>query len=326
MVLRYFDEKDQLTSEKVFNHIGQEVTDKIGLDDPIKRILVFVNGYRPTSLGSTFEENFNDIRKNGLEFPNSRNQLYQFDRYEYWNPWNKIDTRFKERINPGETYYADGHFSVATSNHRSLFNFTTTSSVYPKRCENLAKHTCKKSVSFWEMFGLATQYNTYELHRTTPNMRGFNIRRNNGRIAGRNLYQMLNELPNRSENDTLFIVAHSMGYAYSLGLLDELEGKINFGEYYIIAPENASAGTVNMSEWNKVWQYGEDYERHKFLAPCLMDGIAPQTKVGGLSENNRAFIPEKYYRRMGFYDSHFIGYYTWIFDLKSDETGYIQQR
>lgn len=326
MVVRYFDSDNQLVGEKAFNHIGLEITDKLDLADPIKRILVLVNGYRPTSLGSSFEDNFKDIQKNGLEFPNSKNQLYNFDRYEYWNPWNQMDVKFIERINPGEYYYADGHFSVATSNHRSLYNFTTTSSVYPHRCKDPEKHTCMKSVSFWEMFGIATQYNTYELHHTYPNRSGFNKRRENGRIAGRNLYQMLNELPNRSENDTLFIVAHSMGYAYSLGMLDELKGKINLGEFYIIAPENASAGAINVRSWNKVWQYGDDFDKHKYTAPCLMDGIAPQVKVAGLPAENRAFIPEENYRKMGFFDSHFIGYYQWIFDIDKDETGYIKQR
>jgi hypothetical protein len=149
---------------------------------------------------------------------------------------------------------------------------------------------------------------------------------NNGKIAGRNLYQILNEIPNKSTNDTLFIIAHSMGFAYAQGIIDELRGKINLGGYYIIAPENATAGKVEPREWKEIWQYGSDHNAHKDYAPCLLDGIAPQKKVGGLSGNHRIFIPEKFYNRMGFYDSHFIGHYRWIFDISRNESGYIKQR
>jgi len=124
----------------------------------------------------------------------------------------------------------------------------------------------------------------------------------------------------------LYIVAHSMGYAYCLGMIDELRGKIEFGGLYIIAPENASAGKVNMNEWKEVWQYGSNFGRYAKGAPCLLDGIAPQVKVAGLKTAQRVFIPDKYYKRMGFFDSHFIGHYTWIFDIPEGDPGYIQQR
>ena len=140
------------------------------------------------------------------------------------------------------------------------------------------------------------------------------------------MYQILNELPNKSKNDTLYIVAHSMGYAYTLGIIEKLRGKINFGGLYIVAPENAEAGTINPDEWSEIWQYGSDFEAHRLRAPCLLDGIAPQTKVGGLSPRQRAYIPEESYSKMGFFSSHFVGNYTWIFDLEKGETGYIQQR
>jgi hypothetical protein len=32
------------------------------------------------------------------------------------------------------------------------------------------------------------------------------------------------------------IVCHSMGYAYALGMLEVLKGKVSFGRLYIIAP------------------------------------------------------------------------------------------
>jgi len=137
---------------------------------------------------------------------------------------------------------------------------------------------------------------------------------------------LLNEIPSKSDNDTLYIVAHSMGYAYSLGIIDKVRGKINFGGFYIIAAENAESGEVKEDEWKEIWQYGSDFEAHKETAPCLLDGIAPQTKAGGLSPRNRVYIPEKLYSRMGFFDSHFVGHYTWIFDIPKGSAGYIEQR
>ena len=325
-VFNYLREDGEYAFQKVYNHLGKEITDKLELKDPAKRILLFVNGYRPTSLGQTFEENFADIRKNGLEFPNSKNLIYNFDRYDYWRPWKEIDILFQERLNPSETLYADGHFSVSTSNHRSLLNFTTLSATYPERCKD-GRHVCQKTtVSSWMYWGAGKQIKTVDLHSLESNRQGFNSRKLNGKIAGRNLQQMFNELPNKSSNDTLYIVAHSMGYAYTLGIIEQLRGKINFGGLYIIAPENASAGKVNVNEWNEVWQYGSNFDAHKLVAPCLLDGIAPQTKAGGLKAFHRTFIPEEAYKKMGFFDSHFIGNYTWIFDIPKNEAGYIEQR
>ncbi len=326
IVVDYRENDGTIYKQQVYNHLGIDITNKLHLNDPARRILVFVNGYRPTSIGHTFEENFNDIRKYGLEFPDSKNLVYSFDRYDYWRPWQAMDLQFIKRINPVETFYADGHFSVTTSNHRSLFNFTTISSIYPKRCPNWKKHTCylHRSVKAGILSGGKTK--TIKLHHTRPNKSGFWKRRMNGRIAGRNIYQMLNELPNSSENDTLYIVAHSMGYAYALGIIDELRGKIRFGDIYILAPENAASGSVHLNEWEQVWQYGSNFDGKKHDAPCLLDGVAPQFKAGGISEDNRIYIPRQFYTRKGFFDSHFIGYYTWIFDIPKGSAGYIPQR
>lgn len=325
-VFSYVDDKGKYIKQEAFNHLGVNITEKLKLRNPAKRILLFVNGYRSTSIGNSFEENFYDVLNHGLEFQNSRNIIYSFDRYSYWEPWNEMNKRFEQRLNPSESYYADGHHSVATSNHRSLINFTTLLSTYPKRCQNPKHHVCKKSQKGWPIIGLSREVNTIELMNLSPNKKGFKERKENGEVAGRNLFQIFNELPNLSQNDTLYIVSHSMGYAYTLGIIEKLRGKINFGGLYIIAPENASAGDVNPKEWKEIWQYGSDFEANRLSAPCLLDGIAPQIKVGGLSPRQRAYIPEKEYTKMGFFNSHFIGHYTWIFDLNNDESGYIIQR
>jgi hypothetical protein len=291
-----------------------------------KRILLFVNGYRPSSIGHSFEDNFADIRKNGLEFPNSSNLIYSYDRFDYWRPWQKMDERFEERINPTEIYYADGHHSVSTSNHGSLLNFTKLSAQYPKRCSNPKKHKCfTTELKSTGIFG-AKDVVTFDMLPQESNKKGFKLRRENGRVAAQNLLMMCNEIPNKSSNDTLYIVAHSMGYAYALGMIEELRGKVHFGGFYIIAPENAEEGSVKSEEWKEVWQYGSRLSKKSKDAPCLQDGIAPQTGVGGLGESHRIYIPNQLYKRKGFFDSHFIGYYSWILDLDHLEKGSIKQR
>lgn len=325
-VFSFKSKNDSLESQKVFNHLGIDITDKLELTDAAKRILVFVNGYRPTSVGHSFEDNFKDIKAKGLEFPNSANLIYDFDRFDYWSPWNNIDYRFQKRINPSETYYADGHFSVTTSNHESLINFTHLTTIFPKRCKNPNKHVCWKTTkNSTGIFG-DKKVDTYDLLPMHSNKKGFKERYRNGKIAGKNLLLMFNEIPNKSSNDTIYLVAHSMGYAYSLGMIDELRGKINFGGFYILAPENAAQGKVNLNEWQEVWQYGSKLNETEKDPPCLQDGVAPQSCAGGLSESNRSYIPDKFYKRKGFFDSHFVGYYTWIFDIDDGSVGHIRQR
>lgn len=325
-VVRYKNDNDSLIKEELFNHLGVNLTEKMDLKNPVERILVFVNGYRPTSLGSSVGENLSDIQNNGLEFPNSYNKIYPNDRFEYWHPWNEIDDLFKNRINPTNVFYADGHFSVATSNYRKLVEFTKTSAIYPKRCKNPQKHICYTSKTLKSKLFGSSQVKTYSLLERRSNKQGFNLRRKNGRIAGRNLLQALNELPNKSSNDTLFIVAHSMGYAYALGMIDVLEGQIQLGSFYIIAPENASAGKIHYTKWKEVWQYGSNFNQKGKDAPCLQDGVAPQFPVKGLPNQCRLYFPRKLYRNKGFFDSHFIGYYTWVLDIPKGRPGHIQQR
>lgn len=321
-VVNYLSNNGTLLDQRVYNHIGIDLTSKLTISDATKRILLFVNGYRPTSNGHSFEENFTNIQKNGIEFPNSSNLIYSYDRFNYWRPWKAFDEQFIKRINPTETYYADGHFSVETSNYRNLYSFSSLFTTYPRRCNNPKKHICKtQKIKSLGLYGDKV-VKTKDLLPRKSNQSGFDKRVNNGKIAGRNLLVMLNEIPNRSVNDTLYIVTHSMGYAYSLGIIEELRGKIAFGGYYIISPENASAGKVKLDEWGQVWQYGSDFITDP---PCLQDGVAPQTCAGGLSENERVYIPENLYYRKGFFDSHFIGYYEWIFKIPEGQKGRILQ-
>jgi hypothetical protein len=261
-----------------------------------------------------------DIKQKGLEYPNSENHLFNFDRYSYWRPWSEIDLLFQARLNADNIWYADGHHSVATSNHRSILNFSTNSVIYPKPCKNLNKHHCKFSENATKQ-----KVNSYELLATKSNVDGFALRKKNGEIAGKNLKQILNELPNQSKNDTLFIVAHSMGFAYSLGILNELRGKINFGGFYIIAPENAEAGKVKVSEWKDIVHYGCNLSAKNKAPACLQDGIAPQSNIQGLSSKEHVYFPMVLQKKMGYLGSHFIGNYLWTLEIPENQKGHIRQ-
>lgn len=325
IVINYVASDRTLEKQAVFDYTGLDITSKFKNENQAKRILVFVNGYRPTSIGQTFEENFSDIQNKGLEFPNSKNFIYDFDRFDYWQPWNKINLLLQKRINPNETYYADGHFSVSTSNYRSLINFTSTSTSYPKRCSNPKKHHCHKIQNATLTQFILDNSKTINLLKMRPNKNGFYYRKHKGKIAGKNLIQIINEIPGYSKNDTLYIVAHSMGFAYSQGMLEELRGKINFGAYYIIAPENGKTGKINPSEWKEVWQYGSNFNSKDGDEPCLQDGIAPQYNIPGLPFKNCIYIPKNLYHLKGFFDSHYIGNYTWILKIEENQPGYIRK-
>jgi hypothetical protein len=318
--------KGEQLSQDVYSYDGKKMVDfKSPIDVP-RRVLLFANGYRPTSSGQTLNENFKGIQAKGFEFPNSTNFIYNFDRYDYWQPWGAINEQFQNRINPSATFYADGHFSVSTSDYGSLLNFTRISQLYPLRCSTPNKHECYRVKNDNVLQFILPTSKTEKLLKMRPNTKGFEHRKTKGKIAGMNLLQELNPYPNQSENDTLFIIAHSMGYAYALGMIEVLRDKINFGEFYIIAPENAKSGKVNSEEWQQIWQYGSRFNLPNSDAPCLQDGVAPQSAVGGLPYHNRAFIPQNLYSQKGFFDSHFIGYYDWILKLNENEKGYMKQR
>jgi hypothetical protein len=56
-----------------------------------------------------------------------------------------------------------------------------------------------------------------------------------------------------------------------------------------------------------------------------LDGVAPQVLAGGLKKENRRYIPADLHEEKGFFDSHFVGYYSWIFDIPKGQKGSITQ-
>jgi hypothetical protein len=320
VVFRFHDETNQISKEKVYNHMGFELTQKLLLPDPAKRILVFVNGYRPVSTNQSMSDFLSSFQEKGVEFPDSKNQLFSMDRYSYWEPWKQFNQLFQQRIQADEIWYADGHHSVSTSNHGSVIHFAGTASIYPPLCQTKNHHCYRTKLPSNQ------RVSTMKLLAMSPNYDGFNLRFQRGKIAGKNLLQVLNEAPNYSKNDTIYLVSHSMGHAYAMGMSSVLKGRVNLGDCYIIAPENPRGKTFAANDWKHVWQYGTFRSGKTKQAPCQQDGVAPQSLVKGLSATRRISFPNGEAKHMGFFNSHFIGYYTWIFDIPKGKPGYVPQR
>ena len=332
-VIEHLDDAKNVISKKVYSTENRKEILSIDKDMFSKKTLLFVNGYRSMFTNSNdFNRNvfLKRISENKTEKASTKNNIQNHDVFDYWKPWNKIDKRFIHKIQPHKVLFADGHHSIETSNYKvsklpfyiDFFNklgnlgyFAFVAQHYPKQCTDLRNHRC----TYVNIPKLGKK-KTLDLLPFASNTNGFNERVKNGRIAGKNLLQSLNSPNHTSKDDSLFIVCHSMGFAYSLGIIDEIRGQIKFGGLYIIAPENPNSGRINSDEWDEVWHYGVDENS----AECLQDGIAPQAEIRGLKDN-RVFFPEKEFPNLGFSASHFVGNYTWIFDLKENEKGFIRQ-
>jgi hypothetical protein len=281
--------------------------------------ILFVNGYRFLERNSK-----------------SDNVIAVNDRHGYWDG---IHHEFVSRLKSSKIYYADGHMSIATSNHINVANFYCSAKLTIENAETLAElgllytddilklipiigsafNVVEPSCKLSQLLREGYEENTLN---TKPNTGGFHERLNEGIIAGRNLLKRLQE-DGFDNNDTLDIVCHSMGFAYALGIIGELgkaKPNIKFGGFYIIAPENPSTGRVFPNNFMQVWHYGSNENEHPIHK---QDGVAPQSPIQNL-ENNRAFIPNNV--KQGFVTSHSIGNYQWIFSLKNGDKGYVMLR
>jgi len=280
-----------------------------------KNTVVFVNGYRfKTSLTlDEYEDSDNTIRTSAID-----------------NYWEGIDYLFMKRLLPKSVWYADGHHSISTSNHEKMSIFS----------KSMAGSSCAKGGGINILAGInaistvscASCYhnNSCVTLSLTANAGGFTKRRNKGKVAARDLITELKKTKFSKATEKIDIVAHSMGYAYSLGMIDELKAQgYKIGRFYILAPENAESGGVsNWSDFEQVWQYGSN-EKSLKDKKWLQDGVAPQKGALGLPEGNRAYIPEDGNVPQGFLDSHSIENYKWIFNLPkhtTNDNGYVTPR
>ncbi len=310
--------------------------------DPHHSVL-FVSGYR-----FSYPENVH------------KDDIYTSDIVDEGKPyWAGIDDLFKTRLKCANVYYADGHMSITTSNHnwdnnveKSMAKFYCSGKgvidAVPSCAVEAGIKYGSNVIELIPIVGAAikiTLVATDVVCSATPHLNtesnptGFNIRRQTGANAsGKAFLKKLMANPNIAKNsdgfitDTLDIVCHSMGYAYALGMIDYLKGKVTFGRLYIIAPENAGAGGTDWTQFSEVWQYGSDENKEPI---SKQDGIAPQVPCPGIpnlptNKGGRAYIPQDGTVKRGFYSSHTIENYKWIFDkltpTGTNSAGYVKPR
>lgn len=265
---------------------------KLYLTSPADRnFLLFVGGFIPTQ-----------------EFIKYPDVVYQND---VWNYWGGIDASFINQITTYNTLYASGNDHVWTSNHVSMLNIKLSLASYLTSTRPLPQ---------------------------IPNMPGFHRRRNNGYTAANDLLMKLYKgtIPCRTKIidgelqiiDTVDVVAHSMGYAYAVGMIEALrKAKIHIGRFYIIAPENPCHYQLPQG-LEEAWQYGSDEANHPVLT---LDGIAPQCGIPGIDgmgdKGGRVFIPVHDPKvKANPLDSHLAKNYWWIFNRQKGESGYVGKR
>ncbi|SDD34782.1 hypothetical protein, partial [Williamwhitmania taraxaci] len=293
------------------------------LTNSSRNIVLFVNGYRFAT--STTENSDTD------------DKITETDRYNYWDG---VDQTFINRLVPEHVFYADGHMGIRTSNHFDMGKFycsaRLTIGTWPSNYKEAILKYADNAISYsiggsWVTNTVLATCNVVVGSSTlniAPNVSGFNERLAKGNIGGVDFVKKLKQ-SSFVATDTLDIVCHSMGFAYALGMVDAVKAafpNIKLGNFYIIAPENAGSGMVNMSDWMDVWQYGTDDEVLK-NKPWLQDGVAPQVSVKGLPQTKRAFIPTDGSVPQGFLSSHSIGNYKWIFTKQTiGRPGYVKPR
>lgn len=277
--------------QHVFAFTGDEISQQIIQKQQPKpqRYLIFVNGYR----GPKYDKH------------ESRNEVYMNDRTNYWF---KIDDRFIKRLNPDTSFYLDGSFPVSTSNHQSKLGF---------------------GISYIRSVNAKSSNKKYKRLNQVSNPEGFDYRYSRGVLVGKAFLNEIHNTPNSYlTKDTIDIVCHSMGYAYTLGFLETIKESIVLGKFYMLAPENAGYKGLDWNQFEEVWQYGSNLGQKDADALCYQDGVAPQTTVWGIDAQQSNHVgricspanwPNKH-----FVHSHMVYSYDWIFDrIQKGQPGYI---
>lgn len=135
--------------------------------------------------------------------------------------------------------------------------------------------------------------------------------------------------------DTLDIVCHSFGFAYAQGMIEIFKlHNFTLGSYYILAPENACSGSVDLTNFKgNVWQYGSNLGMTNTNIPIdpvwEQDGVAPQCDVGNINSNSnkagRIGTPPNPGFSKCFTESHYIKNFGWIFNITTPK-GYVKKR
>lgn len=240
--------------------------------------------------------------KHDLELPN--NQLHLKDPSGYWY---KLDDTIMGRFKNSTAVYFDGHHPLSTSTHRTKLKVA--------------------SSYFCSRFCWIRKNSRWVLNKKI-NPEGFQQRVENGRLAGITLREYLLSHPATQ----IHFVCHSMGYAYMLGMIDELENKVTFGKALILSPEGANTQGRNWSLFKEVWQYGSRADDPSANPIFWQDGIAPQQPVVGINvlphstKGGRVYISANYPRKqLGFLKSHHLAYYQWFDLIQPGDFGYFTQ-
>lgn len=250
-----------------------------------QRIIIFANGY----LGPKYD---NLPRDNGIS-------------QEPRSYWYKYDDTLIKRFEPVLPLYVSGHHSLKTSPHRSKFKVG-----FSYLLTRFLWFPCKKGV------GLNTRLNP----------EGFMTRYKNGQICGKNFLTFAKDsLSSNPKLDTLDFVCHSMGYAYILGFLTQVDSIYTLGKILIFSPESPSFMGYDWNRFQEVWQIGSNQGEKHGDPICLQDGIAPQSAVKGIeniskNKGGRVFVPKDVKR--GFNRSHHLGWYSWFYRIKPGDPGY----
>jgi hypothetical protein len=288
-VFNYVSNSDgRIEKQEVFNNKGIEISESFESTTILdsERNLVFANGYRGHKKNKDATDNF----------------VTSFDRYKYWH---ELDDSIIARLEPDRTFYIDGSMGVNTSSHRSKVKFGI-------------------SYILARVFRNSKRFNW--ILNSKENEVGFETRKEQGRIAGRNFLNAICKSPVcECTKDTVDLVCHSMGYAYMLGFCEEIKEKVYFGKLYILAPESACVDGMDWSLFEEVWQYGS----HDEGVPLKqMDVIAPQCMVKGLDmlppeKGGRIYLPEdiEFERIEHLHDTK---YFNWILhSIPENSPGYI---
>ena len=256
-----------------------------------QRFIVFVNGNR----GAKFNKVTTD------------NALHLKDPTGYW--YNYDDTIIS-RFQPIQAIYFDGHHPVSTSMHRTNARFL--------------------KAYFFSRFCWFSRKSRWVLN-SKFNEAGFQIRVENGKIAGQNLLAYLRQNQLLENQITVDFVNHSMGYAYTLGILEVIQPYIKLGKFLAIAPESGGLQGTDWNQFEEVWQYGSNMGTPKGDVIYYQDGIAPQTPLKGLEKldalkGGRVFIPKEWKKRnKGFLKSHHLNWFQWFFLIKPIDRGYFKR-
>lgn len=329
----HINEVQEMIVEKILS--DNSIPQKLDLCDEndLNDILVMVNGYRKGDDVPTY----NTISNTDLDYFLSENvpidikemylNVFFNDPFGYWNTSNY----FKSKLKPSVTVYSDGHHHINTSNHRNQLQFG----------RSLA--SIEAGPLYWF---------TSAFLNDTPNDPGFQKRRLAGYLAGYRLVEMIEteEIPvtytNGLIDQKIDIVAHSMGYAHALGIIDRIKDSglpIAFDRFYILAPENAGSKSAEFAidDFEEVWQYGSKRGVEKDEDPIeQQDGVAAQIGVKNITETGREFGNRTSYGRAfippqndlewtkNFLNSHSEGNYRWIFTKIGSSTinGYIDAK